>query len=212
MNRKVDDFFRGRFSINDKYEAVRYRINDRISYDIKFLKNYINSNSMVLDLGCGTGIIEEHLVNHVKGITAVDKYEEFILRGIKSPKIKYIVSDVAEYLDDQKYNLIMLFGVAIYLSDSECSRLYENVIKMLDKDGFFIIKNQFGVNEEVVVDKYSEELKSEYYAVYRHLPVAVSSLEEYFTVNIVDIYPSFVNRWGNTHEYALVCTPKKDLR
>ena len=209
VNQKVDYFFKSRFNVQDRYEAVRYRSNNRIDYDMEFLKAYIEPQSHVLDLGCGTGIIEERLDDLVEHITAVDKYEEFISRTIPSPKVKFIKSDVVEFVNDRKYDLIILFGVAIYLSDMECQKLYENVIAMLDKDGVFIVKNQFGINNQVIVDKYSEELQADYYAVYRYLPEVIKSLERYFNVTPIDIYPKEMNRWDNTHEYALVCTKKK---
>lgn len=41
---------------------------------INLIAKYVNSNSKVIDLDCGTGIIEKRLYKMVKSILGVDKY------------------------------------------------------------------------------------------------------------------------------------------
>lgn len=59
----VDNFFKGRFNVSDNYLASRYSINDRDDFDINLISNYINSNSKIIDLGCGTGVLEKNCIH-----------------------------------------------------------------------------------------------------------------------------------------------------
>ena len=73
-------------------------------------------------------------------------------------------------------------------------------------DGKIIIKNQFGIEQDVTVEGYSQEQKTEYYAQYRQINKEVSILSNigYKNIEVFDIYPPECNRWQNTHFYAIV--------
>lgn len=70
--------------------------------------------------------------------------------------------------------------------------------------GNLLIKQQFGVKDDVFVE-YSSELKQEYFSVYRHIDkekeilksIGFSKIEQY------DIYNKQANRFDNTHFWAL---------
>ncbi len=201
----IDDFFRKRFNIADNYIASRYTKNDRAFYDIEFIKQFINETTRVLDLGCGTGILEEKLAPLVSQIVGIDKYQEFLDRAYKAPNVQYIASNFSDYNIDEQYDLILLFGLTMYLSDEELEDLLEKVAKAMQNESIFIIKNQFGVDEEVVINNYSEGLQCFYYAKYRKLADMCKMVQDHgFSYEVVDIYPSYVNKYKNTHEYALV--------
>lgn len=201
----VDDFFKKRFTIDDNYVVSRYRHNDRAEYDSDFIKQYINPESIVLDLGCGTGILEEQLYKYVKKIIAVDKYQEFLDKAIKSENIEYLVDNFENLDFQEKFDLILLFGVTMYLTDEQLNNLLKKMSILLKKDGVAIIKNQWGVDSELIVNKYSDDLESMYYAKYRKLSDIINQIKNLgFKCETHDIYPENMNDWKNTHEYALV--------
>lgn len=208
MSRKekvIDDFFRTRFSVENNYVAVRYRENNRIDYDIHLIKKYVNQHSIVLDLGCGTGIIEERLAEGVHKILGVDKYNEFLKKAYAHPNVMYKPGDVVTYCDESLYDLILSFGVIQYMGIDEINSMLQNCRKMLSDSGHIIIKAQFGINETLTVDKYSEELGSHYYACYHQIDKIVSVCRELsYSVKVIDIYPAYLNRWENTHDYAVI--------
>ena len=69
-----------------------------------------------------------------------------------------------------------------------------------------IVKNQFGLHEDVTVDGFSEELQENYFSQYRYIDKEIRLLREvgFNNIEVVDIYPKECNRWDNTHFYALV--------
>lgn len=93
-----------------------------------------------------------------------------------------------------------------YFNRDEAARIYVKYHSLLRDRGKFIIKNQFGVNEDVTVQGYSEELKQNYFAQYRSIETETTILKQagFSHFEVVDIYPPEFNRWQNTHFYALI--------
>ena len=182
--------------------------NDNTEIDAQFIKHYCHSRTRLLDLGAGSGLIIKRLVNHVESIVAVEKFEELSSFIVKNPRIKVVTADIAEYEPQQTFNLITLFGVAYHFNKQEISQIYDRAYHWLDERGQLIVKNQFGIKEDVTVNGFSQELNREYYASYRHLAAEIKLLEDAKFKNITthDIYPPEKNRWDNTHYHALVCT------
>jgi hypothetical protein len=94
-----------------------------------------------------------------------------------------------------------------YFDSDEASYLYKKIINYLNENGTLIVKNQMGINEDVIINGYSEELKTNYYSEYRHIKKEMKMLQEagFNSIDIIDIYPPEFNRWDNTHLYALIC-------
>ncbi len=210
IEQTIDNFFRKRFNIKDNYIASRYTNNDRAYYDVEFIKKYINQMSRILDLGCGTGILEEPLAPLVANIVGVDKYQEFIDRAFQAPNIQYIASSFKDLQLEGNFDLILLFGLTMYLSDEELLDLFAKVSNVMGKNSAFIIKNQFGINEEVIVNNFSDNLQCFYYAKYRKLAdMCKMIINSGFSCEVIDIYPAYINKYDNTHEYALVLRKEK---
>lgn len=206
MEKAIEEFFKSRTEIDDRYVASRYRKNDRMKYDIEYIGQYLKQDSKVLDLGCGTGLIEDEICDRVSCIVAVDKFAGFLDKAVPHTNVVYKQSDVEDYTDTQKYDVILMYGVSIYLSDEEMDIVLNNARKMLAEDGVLIIKNQWGLNGDVKVDKYSQQLESNYYAIYRDVNAFQALLEVHgFSAEKADIYTKEMNLWDNTHEYAFAC-------
>ena len=181
--------------------------NDNTEIDAQFIKNYCHAHTRLLDMGTGSGLTINRLVNNVQSIVAVEKFKEFSSFISKSSRIKIVLADILEYEPDQVFDLVTLFGVVQYFDKQEIAQIYNRMYRCLDKSGQLIVKNQFGIKEEVVVDGFSQELNKKYYAVYRHLDTEIALLQkaEFKNITVHDIYPPEKNKWGNTHYYALVC-------
>ena len=207
MNTVVDDFYKNREFFEDKITAVRFHKDDRLKYDVDLVSRYLDKGKRLLDLGCGTGAMVDEFVDICKEIYAVDKYDFFVNRCVESAKVKKFVSDITDYRVNEKFDVIIIFGVMIYIIGDDIDRVYENCLSMLNEGGHLIIRNQFGVNEDVLIDKFSEELGRNYFAEYRYLGREVETLKKigFSRIEVVDIYPKSMNKWSNTHNYVLIC-------
>ena len=183
-------------------------INDFSDYDKDFILKYADKDTTILDLAAGTGITLNKYYDRVRHITAVEKFSQFSDFIIKASNIDVINSDIVDFVPDSKYDLILMFGVTHYFNREESVFLYRKYKEFLNNKGKLIIKHQFGVNEDVTVEGYSEELKCNYYSQYRYIDSEITLLKNigFKTVDCIDIYPKECNRWENTHFYAIVAS------
>ena len=199
-------FFKKQEQVEDRYLAARFHKNERLAYDENLIKQYICPDSRVLDLGCGTGLLEDVLHKEVRHIVAVDSSEEFLKKAVPYENVDFLVGDATTYTDNSFYDLILAYGITIYMDDDGLLQMLKNIFSMLNSDGVLVLKNQWGVENRLVVDGYSEGLGSDYYAIYRSLDEIKLLLAECgFSFEVVDIYPEYMNLWKNTHEYAFIC-------
>jgi hypothetical protein len=147
------------------------------------------------------------LDNDFKIIVAVEKYPEFSEFITKSNRITVINEDLITFNTDQVFDLVSIFGVMNFFNIDEATSIYTKVLNFLHDDGSLIIKHQMGVDEDIVVTGYSEELGTDYYSEYRQVDNEIKLLTSIGFANIekIDIYPEEYNRWDNTHFYALIC-------
>lgn len=191
-------------------KMTRNKAKDFSKYDIQLLKSFADKNKTLLDLGSGTGLLINHLTEDFKSITAIEKYSGFSKFIKKTPQINIINDDLLDLSlnTSKKFDIISLFGVMNYFDFQEASFLYKKSINFLKEDGILVVKNQMGINEDIIINGFSEELQTNYYSEYRHIDKEISLIKNIGLTNIkvIDIYPPEYNRWDNTHFYALICS------
>lgn len=181
-------------------------INDFSEIDKDFILKYVNKETKILDLAAGTGITLNKYYDKVSEVTAVEKYKQFSDFIVKAPNITVINEDISVFEPQNQYDVILMFGIVSYFNRDEIEKIYQKYLKYLKPNGKLIIKNQFGINEDVIVANYSEELGCDYFSEFRQIQSEINMLKT-LGLNkneLIDIYPPECNRWGNTHFYAIV--------
>ncbi len=211
-NKSIEQYYTEMAKTITNPKATRNNAKDFSEYDIKLLRRIANKDKTLLDLGSGTGLLINHLYHDFKQITAVEKYPDFSKFINKSPNIKIITDDLLNLgdLDNIKYDIVSLFGVMNYLDSAESQAIYIKAYGYLKEGGILVVKNQMGIEQDVIINGYSEELKTNYYSEYRQVDKEVALLNKVGFTNIekIDIYPPEYNRWDNTHFYAFICHKK----
>ncbi|MBF7045960.1 class I SAM-dependent methyltransferase [Campylobacter volucris] len=181
---------------------------DYTDIDANFILKHSSKSSKILDLGSGTGLIVNKLYDKISHIDCVEFYKEFSKFIVQSPNINVYNQLLQDFRIEKKYDVITAFGVMHHFSEEEATKLYKKYFSYLEKDGKMIIKNQFGLKEDVIVNGYSEEQNTNYYAHYRYICKEIYILKEigFKDVEYYDIYPPECNRWNNTHFYAIVAS------
>lgn len=141
----------------------------------------------VLDIGCGVARWAEALLPFVSenGVYVGVDFSEEILSLAKEhfhqeKNCHFFCAAFQDLLDklppallEKKFQLILINGVFMYINDQDISVCCRNVHKLLDADGMIYLKESVGIHHRLTLDKiYSEELGSQYSAIYR-------SIEEY---------------------------------
>jgi len=205
----LDFFLNMSKEMGDDDKCVKLAFNaDCTAIDAKFIMNYADKNTEILDIGTGTGLIVNKIYNNVKSIVCLEPFKEFTDHLVKSSNIQVINDNIFDFKTTKNFDLVTIFGSMHYFNKEEAEKVYLIVKKILKSNGTLIIKNQFGVNEDVTVSGYSEEQKTNYFAQYRYIASEVKLLKKFGFKNIetFDIYPPEANRWNNTHFYAIVAS------
>jgi 2-polyprenyl-3-methyl-5-hydroxy-6-metoxy-1,4-benzoquinol methylase len=110
---------------------------------IENMKTYLEINDIVLDYGCGTGIITNEIADNVKEIHAIDiSYEMIVVarRKAKKLEIKNVNYSQSTIFDEnygrESYNVISAFNILHLLED--CSAVIKKVNELLKPGGLFI--------------------------------------------------------------------------
>ncbi|HEC1751902.1 TPA: class I SAM-dependent methyltransferase [Campylobacter lari] len=208
-NQNALEFYTHIANTKDSPQSVKLTNNtDYTDIDANFILKYSSKSSKILDLGSGTGLIVNKLYDKISHIDCVEFYKEFSKFIVQSPNINIYNQLLQDFCIEKKYDLITIFGVMQYFNEQEAIKLYKKYFSYLKKDGKMIIKNQFGLKEDVIVDGYSVEQNTNYYSEYRHIYKEINILKEigFKDVEYYDIYPPECNRWENTHFYAIVAS------
>lgn len=202
---KIDRFWEAR-SRQSAVEAARFHP-EFTSYDLALIEPHLIGGASVLDLGCGTCALANAIAaRETVHVHAVDKYPGMLDFADKRSNLSTEVADAVGYGGDRRFDVILLFGVINSIPDADDRmQMYRTLREMLRQGGKLIVKSQFGIAEEVLVDAYSQDLGMDYAAVYPRVDDEEERLKRLFSVSRIDPYPAEYNRWSNTHFYAFLC-------
>lgn len=151
-------------------------IEKKILIETKKVFSYANlsSDSLVLDLGSGTGQWAFRFANIVKHVTAVE-FSSPMLNIAEKLAIQKNIKNVSfhsgkaqTFNPKSSFDLVFISGLLIYLTDNQISELLKNVYGYLKLGGRVILRDGTALNERYEIhNKYSDELDANYTAFYR---------------------------------------------
>jgi len=206
-NKKVQQYYDKMAERIIDPKETRNKALDFSEYDIGLMKKLSGKEKRLLDLGSGTGLLINHLHEEFEQIVAVERYEAFSKFIEARDNLRIINEDLLEVeLEESFYDIVSLFGVMNYFNPDEAKKIYQKAYAALKPGGMIVVKNQFGLKEDVVVEGYSQELQTDYFSHYRQVDSEMELLKKrgFRDIEKIDIYPAKYNRWDNTHFFALV--------
>lgn len=112
----------------------------------------IKPGMKILDLGCGEGRWAKTLENKDIKYIGVDFSKELIAKArSKNTKgdITFVVKPVQDFISEEKFDLIFLFGLIPYMNDEEIRQLSKNCRFMLKHEGRLILRDVILNDKEV---------------------------------------------------------------
>lgn len=143
---------------------------------------HLDENSVVLEVGCGTGRITKYITNEVKAYLGIDYVQEFIdliqsREDIQKNANTYFVhSSVQDLVDgsihipiQDKFNRFVISGgVFMYINDIEVENILNLLLNLLDDECIVYISEPIALEQRLTLNRfYSEDLQNEYSAIYR---------------------------------------------
>ena len=165
-----------------------------------------------LEIGAGTcqwtGILSEYCNSIIatdtsRGMLEIGK--KYMLKNYPNQKIIYYIGDICKKNKPLKspYDLVFISGLLLYLKEKDFNNLIKFIHSNTLKDSIIILREPIGIKKEYVLDNvFSEELQTNYSAIYRTERKIIQKLKE---VNFNLLTNSWVhedgskfNRWDET--------------
>ena len=148
-----------------KVQCEEEKIND-FTCSLKF--------DTMLDLGSGLGYWSNYFSHRCNRVVAVEYSEKMteIAKNIAEQNavnnIEFITDNILNYSTNESFDLIFISGVMIYIADEDITRLLSNIYNYSKNGTYLLLRDGTGYTKRHhVIDKYSENLKTEYSALYR---------------------------------------------
>ncbi|MCK4809566.1 MAG: class I SAM-dependent methyltransferase [Candidatus Omnitrophica bacterium] len=164
--------------VHPKHGLLRY---------YEFFLDNINEKDIVLDVGCGSGVVAEALAKKAKHITAVDMKEASVRKASflsRSSNIEYLSADVTQYAFRRRFDVVMLSNVLEHISRrveflKKMAKISDKIlvrVPMVDRDWLTLYKKQLGMEYrldkthfiEYTLDSFKEEAGLAGLAVLNH--------------------------------------------
>ncbi|WP_446810842.1 class I SAM-dependent methyltransferase [Methylomonas sp. 2BW1-5-20] len=154
-------------------ENLEIKIRDENSKVFAWLPNLCNKS--VLDLGAGVGQWTFRFAERqARKITAVEFSENLAEIGRNEavrrdfPNIEFVVSPAEKFETTEKYDVIFISGLFVYLNDDQAEMLVSNLKKFMDENSIILVRDGSSiVSRYEINNKFSEHLQADYSATYR---------------------------------------------
>lgn len=174
-----------KYSAENPYAVTLYQddnpelVSKRNAAEIEKLMPVIDlsEDSFILDIGCGIGRWADAIkktVRKISGYEGIDFSEELIKIASErngDPRYHFQtggVTDVGRIFRDKKFNRIMMMGVSIYLNDEVLLDGLNQISAVCENESRIVFREPVGIEKRLSLkDFYSDELKTEYSAIYR---------------------------------------------
>ncbi len=143
----------------------------------KLLSSKNKKFNSCIEIGAGTCQWTYILSKISNSLLATDTSKGMLELGQKYlsdnyPKIdiKFYIGDICEEIQpiNAPYDLVFISGLILYLNQNQFSKLLKFINANTSNDATLILREPIGINKEYVLDNvYSDELKTNYSAVYR---------------------------------------------
>ena len=140
-----------------------------------------------LDLGAGVGQWAFRFIEHgAKSVKAIEYSANLAAIGVAEAanrdvdNLDFVVSPAEEFIADDKYDIVFISGLFVYLNDEQSARLMENIKHALRPDTIICLRDGTGLSgRHEINDKPSAHLKSNYSATYRTRSQYIELFKEY---------------------------------
>lgn len=171
-NRQADLTLTATSCPDDPPGFLAYRDRTQKRHLFKVLK--FNREWQILDMGCGAGRWSFAFARKSKYVIGIDnspallKIAENQARRLSISNVKFIESSIIDFSCPERFDLIFIGGVLLYINNDELLQLIANSKNLLRPKGKLVLLESISMKERICKsDSYEKHLQTSYSAIYR---------------------------------------------
>ena len=133
------------------------------------------SDRLILELGCGLGRVTIAMAGKSRKIVSVDYSHNMLvamrrhLDNTVSENVMTVCANCSAKLPFKTavFDAAVVFGVLLHINDEDLVGMIREIKRVTKPKGKIILRESVGIDGRFEVNKYSEELKMPYSAIYR---------------------------------------------
>ncbi len=165
--------FEGVANLEEDPENVKLKIKDETKKVFDWLPEI--KGKRIVDLGAGVGQWTFRFSDRdAELVTAVEFTESLSNIGIKEAErrncknVEFVVSPAEKYSAEEKYDIIFISGLFVYLNDDQADILINNIPSLCHQNTIILLRDGTGLDgRHEINDQFSDHLQSNYSATYR---------------------------------------------
>jgi SAM-dependent methyltransferase len=176
------------------------------------LEPYLTADWRVCDVACGTGRWTFHLAPRVAQVDGFDVSEglveicrsEAAAQGVDN--VRFEVGSLTEFPFSTIYDLVLIAGVCVYSNDDEWATIAANLRGVTKPGSLIVVQEPVGsAGRYEVISVWSEELQSEYSAIYRDVDFFLGAFGTFCrTITHDRLFEPSEEKWLETHYHYFV--------
>lgn len=120
------------------------------------LRDILNKNQTVLDIGCNSGFLALQIAPYVKSIVGIELDSKQVEVGRMVSKLSgidnvtFVADDFNNYCEDNTFDIVMCLAVHEYIvgSDGTCAKLASKVQSLIKEGGYLVFESQIAVDRQ----------------------------------------------------------------
>lgn len=154
-------------------ELLKIKVQDETTKVFSWLPSL--KGKSILDLGAGVGQWTFRFHEHgASRIVAVEYSEPLVEIGRleaqsrQAENIEFIVSGAEDFISNERFDVIFISGLFVYLNDRQVETLISNLKNVVHEGTIIMLRDGTGLVERYEINnQFSELLQTEYSALYR---------------------------------------------
>ena len=189
----------------------RFRAECRI---VNRLIHVVDSDGCALDLGSGMGFWTEYFAQRFSRVVSVEAskplYEALEERCASYLNVETIHGDVMLFRPEDRYDVVFLGGILMYLNEEDVTSLLQKLIPSLQPGGIILCR-------ETTVRQGTTTRQGDYQAVYRSIAdyerifgeceLSVHHVKKNLPYVLIQMGCEFVKKWKGLMPATLQCLP-----
>ena len=136
----------------------------------------LGPEASLLDLGAGVGQWTFRFAPLVSRVVAVEYSAPLAEIGRKeaarrgADNVEFVVSPAEAFEADERFDIVFVSGLFVYLTDPQCQRLMSNLPRLLAPGGTLLLRDGTSIlpgRRHEIDNRFSQHLKEYYSAIYR---------------------------------------------